>query len=175
MSLKKKKKSDCNNCHVILKWLTTTELSALRQKLWLIRRERRTHVTTGDVSGVNCLLIRGTRLAQCLGCVGTCVVKCLLHRSSPMLQTCLMVVYIICGLFFFTCTKIKQNPHFPLLVLLFSICLSCSFSPVKRKNTMFILIKKGASWILQAVICGLVVGLLLDEECDSWHWFLRQP
>lgn len=27
-------------------------------------------ISTGDVSGVNCLLIHGTRLAQCLGKLG---------------------------------------------------------------------------------------------------------
>lgn len=119
-------------------------------------------MSTGD-AGAKCLLIHGTRLAQCLGKLGH--VPCLLHCSSLLPQTWLMLVYIICGLFFLTCTKIKpwlsltSSSVFSWFILFFFTCK-------KKKVPYSSHLRKEPPGFVD-VICSLIVILLLDEDCDS--------
>lgn len=90
--------------------------------------------------------------------------RCLLHCSSLMLQTWLMLVYIICGAFL-TCAKIK-----PWLSLasssVFSLFILFFFNSKKKKIPYSSYLRKTLPGFMEA-IRWLVVIQLLDEDCVS--------
>lgn len=83
------------------------------------------------------------------GYIGTPVAKCLLYHSSLMLQILFNGYWYNLWPLVFNLYK-NTSPPLPFASSFVFNLFIHSLSPVKRKNTMIILVKKGASWICRS-------------------------